>query len=302
MKNLRVHAALFLVSAIYGATFTIAKEVMPDYIQPMGLIVIRVAGAAFLFWLTHQFFFREKIRDKKDYWRLFLCSVFGVAANMLLFFKGLALTSPINAAVIMVTTPLFVGIFAFIFLKESVTLKKITGLALGLSGALLLALGPALSFNSGTAWGDLMVMINAIIYSYYLIIVKPLIQKYYPLTVIKWTFLFGSILVIPFGWMELSAVNWTVIPPGIYAAILFLVIGATYLTYLLNGWALRYLNSSVVGAYIYLQPVLATLIAVGLGKDSLSIQKVLFALMIFSGVYMVSFPSRKSWKDTPLPQ
>jgi drug/metabolite transporter (DMT)-like permease len=209
---------------------------------------------------------------------------------MLLFFKGLAITTPINGAILMVCTPLFVAIFAFIFLKEKITSNKIVGLILGLTGAILLLTGPTFSFSSSTIWGDVMVMINAIIYSYYLIIAKPLLHKYSPLTVIKWTFLFGGILVLPFGFSELIEVNWTAIPDHIWFSILFLIAGATYLTYLLNGWALRHANSSLVGTYIYLQPVLASLIAVALGKDQLTLNKILLSLMIFLGVYLVSLP------------
>ncbi len=290
-KIFRVHIALFLVSLIYAATFSIAKEVMPEYIKPMGLIGIRVWGAVVLLWITHALFVREKIKDKKDYLELLKCAVFGVAANMLLFFKGLAITTPINGAILMVTTPLFVGFFSFFVLKEKATFIKILGLMLGVSGALLLLVGPKLSFSSSTLSGDIMVMLNAIIYSYYLIIAKPLLHKYNPITVIKWTFLFGGVLILPFSVPELQEVNWVSIPNNIWLSILFLIAGATFLTYLLNGWALRHANSSLVGAYIYLQPILASVIAIVLGKDELTWQKVVFGALIFLGVYLVSLPA-----------
>ncbi len=290
-KIARVHIALFLVSLIYAATFSIAKEVMPQYVKPMGLIGIRVWGAIILLWITHAIFVREKIRDKKDYLELLKCAVFGVAANMLLFFKGLAITTPINGAILMVTTPLFVGFFSFFILNEKATIIKVLGLILGLIGALLLLVGPKLSFSSSTLSGDLMVMINAIIYSYYLIIAKPLLHKYNPITVIKWTFFFGGILILPFSIPELNQVEWSSISTIIWYDILFLIAGATFLTYLLNGWALRNANSSLVGAYIYLQPILASIIAIILGKDELTWQKVFFGVLIFMGVYLVSLPS-----------
>jgi drug/metabolite transporter (DMT)-like permease len=210
---------------------------------------------------------------------------------MLLFFKGLAITTPINAAILMVTTPLFVAFFSFFLLNEKVTKLKVIGLCCGVIGAILLLLGPSLSFNSTTLWGDLMVMANAIIYAYYLIIAKPLLHKYSPITVIKWTFFFGGLLVIPFGFTELQEVQWHTIPNSIWSAIIFLIIGATYITYVLNAWALRNANATLVGAYIYLQPVLATIIAVSIGKDSLTLPKVLFSLLIFTGVYLVGLPN-----------
>ena len=290
-KSTKVHGSLFLVSLIYAATFSIAKEVMPHYIKPMGLITIRVWGAVSLLWVTHFLFVKESIFGKKDFLMLLKCAVFGVAANMLLFFKGLAITTPINAAILMVTTPLFVAFFSFFLLNEKVTKLKVIGLCFGVFGAILLLLGPSLSFNSTTLWGDLMVMTNAIIYAYYLIIAKPLLHKYSPLTVIKWTFFFGGLLVIPFGFTELKEVQWQAIPNSIWSAIIFLIIGATYITYVLNAWALRNANATLVGAYIYLQPVLATIIAVSIGKDSLTLPKVLFSLLIFIGVYLVGLPN-----------
>ena len=290
-KSTKVHLSLFLVSLIYAATFSIAKEVMPYYIKPMGLITIRVWGAISLLWVTHFLFVKESIYGKKDFLMLLKCAVFGVAANMLLFFKGLAITTPINAAILMVTTPLFVAFFSFFLFNEKVTKLKVIGLCFGVFGAILLLLGPSLSFNSSTLWGDVMVMTNAIIYAYYLIIAKPLLHKYSPLTVIKWTFFFGGLLVIPFGFTELKEVKWQAIPNSIWSAIIFLIIGATYITYVLNAWALRNANATLVGAYIYLQPVLATIIAVSIGKDSLTLPKVLFSLLIFIGVYLVGLPN-----------
>ena len=290
-KSTKVHCSLFLVALIYAATFTIAKEVMPHYIKPMGLITIRVWGAVSLLWVTHFLFVKESIFGKKDFLMLLKCAVFGVAANMLLFFKGLAITTPINAAILMVTTPLFVAFFSFFLLNEKVTKLKVIGLCFGVFGAILLLLGPSLSFSSSTLWGDVMVMTNAIIYAYYLIIAKPLLHKYSPLTVIKWTFFFGGLLVIPFGFTELKEVQWQAIPNSIWSAIIFLIIGATYITYVLNAWALRNANATLVGAYIYLQPVLATIIAVSIGKDSLTLPKVLFSLLIFIGVYLVGLPN-----------
>lgn len=290
-KSLKVHIALFFVSLIYAATFSIAKDVMPMYIKPLGLIGIRVWGAIVLLWITHEIFVKEKITDKKDYWELLKCAVFGVAANMLLFFQGLSITTPINGAILMVTTPLFVGFFSFFVLKEKATPNKIMGLVFGVAGAVLLLVGPSLSFSSSTLLGDLMVMLNAIIYAYYLIIAKPLLLKYNPITVIKWTFLFGGFLILPFSIPQLQEVVWQNISMPIWYKIFFLIGGATFLTYLLNGWALRHANSSLVGAYIYLQPVLASIIAIVLQRDVLTLPKVFYALLIFIGVYLVSLPS-----------
>ncbi|POY35604.1 EamA/RhaT family transporter [Solitalea longa] len=289
-KTIQVHAALFLVALIYGATFTIAKEVMPAYIAPYGLIVIRVWGAALLFILMGWFSKLPSVKiEPKDYKLMFISAFTGVGANMLLFFQGLSLTTPIKASVEMVCTPLFVALLAFWVLKEKVTNLKIGGLILGLSGAVLMIVWPHFSLSGGTAFGDVCVILNAIIFAYYLIVAKPLIIKYQAISVVKWTFIIGAALVFPFGIGDLLKVSWAQIPLNIWGAIVFIVVCTTFLTYLLNGWALKYVNSSVVGAYIYLQPVLASIIAIGLGKDEITIQKLIFATMIFTGVYLVSF-------------
>lgn len=291
-RIIKVHLSLFIVSLIYGATFTIAKEVMPLYIQPFALIMLRVWVAAALLFGFHSTVIRERIREAKDYRQLAICAVFGVGANMLLFFKGLALTLPINGAVLMMNTPIFVVVFAAVLLKEKLAFRKIAGILLAAAGAVLLMAGTALSFDAHTAWGDLMVTLNAIIYAFYLVYAKPLAQKYHPLTVTLYCFLFGSLFVAPFGWQEFVMIDWANMPLKIWLYLGFITVGATFVTYVLNAYALRYASPSLVGSYIYLQPVLAALIAVFTGRDTLGWQKLLFIAIIFTGVYLVSRQSK----------
>jgi drug/metabolite transporter (DMT)-like permease len=287
-KTLKVHVSLFIVSLIYGATFTVAKEVMPFYIKPFAFILLRIWVAAILLFGFHSVFIKEKISDKADYKKLLICAIFGVGANMLLFFKGLSLTVPINGAVLMMNTPIFVVVFASLFLKEKLAFAKIVGILIAAFGAILLMAGTNFSFNSQTALGDIMVTANAIIYAFYLVYAKPLSQKYHPLTVTLYAFLFGALLVMPFAWKEFTEIEWNVIPVNIYVYIAFITIGSTFVTYILNAYALRYASPSLVGSYIYLQPVLATIIAIVLGKDELTLQKCIFICIISLGVYLVS--------------
>jgi drug/metabolite transporter (DMT)-like permease len=199
-RTLKIHIALFIVSLIYGATFTIAKEVMPAYVKPFAFIMLRIWVATLLLFFFHSGFIKERISDKADYKKLLLCAVFGVVANMLFFFKGLSMTVPINGAVLMMNTPIFVVVFASVLLKEQLTFLKAGGILVAAAGAVLLMAGAHFSFNSQTALGDLFVTINAIIYAFYLVYAKPLTQKYHPLTITLYTFLIGSVLVIPFAW------------------------------------------------------------------------------------------------------
>lgn len=292
--TLKVHLSLLTVSALYAATFTIAKEVMNGYVEPSAFILIRVAVAAVLFFIAHSLFVRDKkVTDRKDFQRLFVCSMFGVGFNMLLFFNGLHLTSPINGAVLMTCSPIFVVVFAALLLREKITAAKGFGILLAATGAALLIGGRELNFSSSTALGDLMVAVNAIIYSFYLVYSKPLLLKYKPVTVSKWTFLFGTLIVLPFGWQEFGQIQWASMPVKVYWQLAFVVVGTTFLTYLLNSWALRYATPALVGSYIYLQPVLATLIAVLSQKDMLTIAKFSYTLLIFAGVYLVSKPTKQ---------
>lgn len=286
--NIKAHAALFAANLIYGLNYSVAKDVMPEYIQPFGFILLRVLGASLLFWFFHSLLSNEKI-DKKDWPRIALCGLFGVAMNQLLFFAGLNITTPINAAIIMTSNPILVLIAASIILHEVITKQKILGLSLGVIGALLIIIFKAdFSFDSTTWPGDVMILMNAASYGVYLVIVKPLMTKYQPLTIIKWVFTFGVLYVIPFGFYDFMAIEWSSFTTTIWLETAFVVICTTFFAYLLNIFALKKLQPSTVSTYIYTQPVLASFFAIIMGKDELSLVKIVGAVLIFTGVYIVS--------------
>jgi drug/metabolite transporter (DMT)-like permease len=287
-SSLKVHLALFMVSLIYGATFTIAKQVMPFYVKPFAFILMRVTVAAICIFIFHSIFVKKRITDRKDFLQLGISALFGVAFNMLLFFKGLSITTPINGSVLMLNTPIFVVVFAALYLKEKITIQKIVGILIAAIGALFLMGGFRFNFSNDTIWGDIMVSANAIIYAFYLVYAKSLMTKYHPLTVTMWSFVFGWIVVFPFGASEFAEINFVSIPINIWAAIAFVTIGSTFLTYVLNAYALQKASSSLVGSYIYLQPVLAAIIAIATGKDHLTPEKICYILIIFIGVFLVS--------------
>jgi drug/metabolite transporter (DMT)-like permease len=291
----QAHFALLAANVIYSINYTVAKDVMPFYIGPSGFVLIRVTGALVLFWLTGLFFEKEKIAAK-DFGKLVLCGLFGVAVNQLFFFEGLNLTSPINAAIIMVSTPIMVLVFSSIIIKERITGNKVSGVVLGVSGALLLILGNnnLISGNQSSALGDTFIFLNASSYAVYLVLVKSLMKKYKAITVIKWVFLFGIIFVVPIGFNQALIIDWAEIPRGIWLAIAFVVIGTTFLAYLLNTFALKSVTPTVSAVYIYLQPVLTALIAIIAGKDELDLIKVVSAVLIFSGVYLASMKAAKT--------
>ena len=283
------HSFLFLVALIYGANYTIAKEVLDnDYISPSAFIVLRIAFAVVLFFIFSHSLKTKKI-EKKDWGRLILSGLFGAAANMLLFFYGLKHTTPIHAALIMTSTPILVLVIALFLRKEVISIKKIIGIGLGMTGAILtITSGKSLSLAEATTNGDLMIFLNATSYAIYLIIVKDLLRKYHPLTVIKWVFLFGLIFVLPFGAPTLTEIAWSSFPTSIWLATGYVLLFTTFFAYLLNVNALRVIPASTVSFYIYLQPILATIIAVFLGKDQFELGDLLLLSMIFLGVFLVS--------------
>jgi drug/metabolite transporter (DMT)-like permease len=280
--------ALFMVQLLYGLNYTIAKVVMNEnYIKPFGFVLLRVAGATLLFWIISLFVPQQKI-EKRDFIKLFVAALFGVVINMLFFFKGLEFTSPIHASAIMTITPIIILILSAYILKEKVTTLKVVGVALGLIGALILTIyGKSARAGDNVPLGNLLIFLNAISYSIYVILIKRLTAKYHPFSFIKWLFLFGLIILIPFGYNELNEVQWQSFTPYITFSVLFVIIGATFGTYLLNPLALNKLKASTVGIFIYLQPVIAGLFALYIGADFIDPLKISAMLLIFVGVYLV---------------
>ena len=287
-KLFLAHLALLGANIIYGINYSVAKELMPDYISPFGFIFCRVLGALGLFWFFALFAKKEKVASK-DLLKLFVCGLFGVAGNQLMFFYGLNLTSPINAAIIMTSNPILVLIMSSIILKERITSVKVGGIFLGLAGAVGLILhGNELSIDSSSFMGDLFIFLNASSYAIYLVLVKPLMQRYEATTVIKWVFLFGFVIVFPFGFNQFQTIEWQSFSASIWFAFLFVVVCTTFLAYLFNIYGLKQLNPSVVSTYIYSQPLIATIVALLYQQDSLDLVKIVSAIFIFSGVYLVS--------------
>lgn len=283
-----------IVSIIYGLTFTIAKDVMPKYVDAYGFIIMRVGGATILFWMSWLFSrnsaaIREEKIDRADYPRIIWAAFFGVALNMLSFFKGLSLTSPISASVLMVCTPIIVLILSAIILKERMRKRMMFGIILGLIGtAFLILYGKSSENATNPILGNFLVFVNATSYGLYLVIVKKLMQKYNPFNFAKWIYLIGFIMVLPFGWSQFQVVDWTSMPMDIYWKIGFVVVFSTFGTYMLNLLSMRELKPTTVAVFVYLQPVFATIFAISLGKDELTLVKIISAILIFTGVYLVT--------------
>lgn len=281
--------AAFMVQLLYGLNYTFAKVVINEnFVKPFALVFLRICGATILFWILGLFFKKEKI-ETRDYFTFLLAAIFGVVVNMLLFLKGLELTSPIHAAVIVTITPIIILVLSSFMLSEKITKLKILGVFLGFCGGILLTLlGKSTRVGDNVPLGNLFVFLNAISYSIYIIIIKKLTAKYHPFTFIKWLFLFGLVMVIPFAYTETTEIQWHTFTPYIWFSIAFVVVGATFATYVLNPLALRSLKASTVGVFIYLQPVIAGIFAIIMGIDAVNPVKIIAMFLIFSGVYLVT--------------
>jgi drug/metabolite transporter (DMT)-like permease len=283
---------------IYGLNHTIAKNVMPIYITPFGFILLRVLGAAILFWVVSFFIKPEKIK-KKDWPRLIACSFLGMVINMLAFFKGLELSTPVNSSVIITISPIIVFIFSAILLKEKIQFLKTIGIISGFIGAVILVL-----YTSKTGinapnipLGNVLFIVNSFAYGLYLVLVKPLIEKYNIITLLKWLFLLAIFLNLPLTFNEFMSVKWADLPiKNAILPMLFVVVGTTFCTYLFNAYALRTLSPSTVSSFIYLQPIVGIVYAVSTKSDTLSLVSVTGMILIFIGIYLVTKKKVISYK------
>tara|TARA_B100000575_G_scaffold201828_1_gene163551 strand:+ start:342 stop:1238 length:897 start_codon:yes stop_codon:yes gene_type:complete len=292
-RNLALIAA-FLATSIYGINHTIAKEVMPNFIGSSGFIMLRLLGATLIFWLISLFIPNEKI-ERKDFIKILFASILGMCTNMLAFFRGLELSTPINSGVIITLSPVLVLILSYLFLKEKITLKKILGIAIGFSGAIFLIINSSSTgINApNIPLGNSFFLLNASAYAGYLIIIKPLTSKYNIFTLMKWLFLIGLILSSPITFNQFFEVKWSDLPWFAIWRMIYVVVGTTFLTYLFNIYALKSLSPTTVGSFIYLQPIITIIFALLTANDTLDVTKLVSCLLVFIGVYLVSTKNEK---------
>lgn len=297
IANWKAHVALLLVNLLYAASHVIAKDVMPDYLSPNVFILLRASGACLLFWLLFLSFSYQKVA-KKDLLSLAVCGLFGVAINQLFFFHGLNKSSAFNAGIIMAFNPIIVLLLAYFILKDRINARQLLGVLMGTSGAIMLTIS-SFKDNSSYFMGDVFLIINSISYALYLILAKPLMSKYRPLTVITWVFTFGLVFVLLFPptLKETFATDFSAIPWRIIGIIVYVIIGVTFLTYLLTMYGLKYLGPAIASSYIYVQPVMVIMFTLFFAwiswtsmdaSSSITFVKIILMMLIFTGVYLSS--------------
>lgn len=291
----KAHLALLGANVIYGANYIIAKGIMPDKISPTAFVFIRLSCCALLFWVVKLLFIKEKV-EKKDFFMLGLCGLFGGAANQMLFFHGINLTSPIDASIIQTATPVLVLIFSVIILKERITKNKILGITLAATGAIFLILYGNKAVGTSSFLGNLFILLNACSYGLYLVLAKTLMKKYHAITVASWLFLFGFLYIFPFGISDILNTNFEAFTTNTYLTIGYVVLFTTFFAYLFNIYALNHLAPSVTSSYVYLQPVvsfvlvsiLAYLFAQNQYAQDINLIKILSCVLVAIGVYTIS--------------
>ena len=289
-KKSTAHLALFFANLFFAVNLTAVKYLTnTELVKPFGLNVVRVGVSVLLFWILFLFKPVNITIEKADRIRLILCAVTGIAINQLMFIKGLSLTYPIHAALLLLITPILIVFIAAWVLKERIGFFKITGLALGISGALVLILAKeAVGNATNILTGDILIIINAISYTIYFILVKPLMLKYNAIVILRWVFTIGLVLVLPFGWVEFTEIPWIKYTAVDYTSMALIVLSGTFLAYLFNLYGIKKLGASIAGFYIYTQPVFAALIAMLFLHEHLAMYKIVAALLIFSGVYLAN--------------
>ena len=284
----KAHVAVLSTNVFFAVNYGLVKYISPSLLGAYGLNVIRVAVSLVLFWVVWMFSKTPAGIKKQHIGRFFLCGVTGVAINQTLFMKGLTLTSTIHASLLMLCTPLLITLFAFWILKERMTWLKAAGLAAGIGGAVLLVLSKDNGLQQQTyLLGDLLIVLNAFSYAFYFVLVKPLMEVYNPVHVVRWVFTFGFVMILPFGWNEFTAIDWSRFNDSHFMALAWIVLCGTFLAYLFNMYGIRYLGAGVTGSYIYTQPAFTAAIAIVFLNEFFTWQKLLAGLLIFAGVFLV---------------
>ena len=287
--------AATIATTIYGINHTVAKMVMPIYIGSLGLVFLRVLGATIIFW-TISLFFKTKPIEKKDRLTILKCGLFGMSINIAAFIAGLDYSTPVNSSILIIISPIFVVILSFFIFKNKINFIKILGIILGFIGAMILILTADSNSSIGRniPLGNFLFIVNSISYAYYLIIVKPMVEKYDLITLFKWLFLIGLIFNFPLGINQFLDVDWASLP--LWEAILpmvFVVVGTTCMTYFLNGYALSKITSTEVAVFMYLQPIIGILFAIFTKSDTITLIMFVASVLIFTGVYLTSVLKQK---------
>ena len=289
-QRTKAHLALLFTNIFFAINYTAVKQLINhELIKPFGLNLLRVGISTILLWTLFLFSKEKKKIEAKYLGRFFVCALTGIAINQLLFIKGLSLTYSIHASLLMLTTPILITFIAAWVLKEKLNKYKIAGLIMGIAGAsVLIAARNSTGTGSQVLFGDTLIILNAISYTVYFIMVRPLMKEYEPITVIRMIFTIGFVIILPFCWKEFTEIPWQVYSAASFMLLALIIIGGTFLAYIFNVYGIKILGASMAGTYIYVQPVFAATIAIVFLGETLEFYKIIAAIFIFAGVYFTN--------------
>lgn len=258
------------------------------FFTPVDVFTLRSVGATLLFWIASAFLPKEKV-DIKDFPKIFAASMLGFYLCQIVFLAAIEITTPFDCAIVASLTPIFTMIIAAIAIHEPITVKKCSGVLLSFIGVLTLIFNTT---HSGGAIatqpkGILLMLCNGICFALYLGVFKPLITKYSVVTFMKWIFLFSTLMSLPFSASHLVSVDYTAIPSNIIGYLMFTIICATFMSYFLIPVAQQRIRPTLVSMYSYLQPMITAAVGIYVGMDSLTVLKVIAAILVFTGVAIV---------------
>ena len=289
-QKLKGNLIMLFVSILFGLNFSVSKSILSSgLLDPQALTMARVVFACAAFWLASLFLPRERVLPK-DQLMLLLGSFCAISLNQGLFVVGLAKTSPIDASIVTTSIPMLAMILAAFVLKEPITLKKVSGVLIGAAGALvLITTSQYQNAQSSSLTGNLIIFTSSTIYTVYLVVIKPVVEKYSAITVMKWMFLYALISISPFMAKPLfNAPLFSQPDAETWLHLLYVVFAATFITYMLIPVAQKLIRPTTIGMYNYVQPLIATIAAVVVQQDTLTPVKLFSALLIFIGVYLVT--------------
>ncbi len=293
-KDIQGHIFALSANILWGLMAPIGKSALTEF-SALSVTTFRMVGAAACFWLLSLFCKREQV-DHRDMLRMFFAALFALVFNQGVYIFGLSMTSPIDASIVTTTLPIVTMIVAAIYLKEPVTNKKVLGIFVGSVGALILIAGSQAADNgNGSLIGDLLCVVAQISFSIYLTVFKGLSQKYSPITLNKWMFVYASMCYIPFTYNDVAAIDWSSVSTESLLQVGYVVVGGSFLAYIFIMSAQRLLRPTVVSMYNYMQPIVASTATIIMGLGVFSPEKGVAIALVFLGVYIVT--QSKSRKD-----
>lgn len=293
MKDNKVlgHVAIFFAYTIFGFNIITCKNLVSfGLISPIGIFCLRAIGATLCFWILSLFLPKEKV-EFKDLPKIFLASMLGLFLTQISFLEAMTITTPVDASIMTSLTPIFTMFMAAIFLKEPITLKKVGGVATSFFGVVLLILHSVHTPNNvdhSAPLGLFLMLCNGLFFAIYLGAFKPLVQKYGTVTFMKWMFLFSTLVAVPYNFKEMVSTNYTALPSNFIWNLSFTIICATFIAYFLVPIGQKNLRPTIVSMYAYLQPFIAAFVSIILKMDVLNWQKIIAAILVFAGVYLVN--------------